>query len=125
MAAPTTTTTDEAVQTITIVAKYDIQTLIGYTRPPADGTEPSMDDLASEHPLYRDVRSANVFDVRGFEDQFTLETDGFQYFKLPSIPGQGVVDFENELDPKIMGIYYAGMSEWFAKEYGSSPSRSY
>ena len=125
MAALTTTTADEAAQTIRVVAKHDIQTLIGYTRPRAGGGEPSMDDLASEHPLYRDVRSANVYDVRGFEDQFTLETQGFQYFKLPSIPGQGVVEFENELDPKIMGIYYAGMAEWFAKEYNYSPSKSY
>jgi hypothetical protein len=117
MAALTTTTADEAVQTIRVVAKHDFQTLIGYTRPPPAGGEPSMDDLASEHPLYRDVRSANVYDVRGFEDQFTLETNGFQYFKLPSIPGQGIVEFQNELDPKIMGVYYAGMSEWFAKEY--------
>ena len=120
MAALTTTIADEAI-TIKVVAKHGIQTLIGYTRPPVDGGEPSMDDLTSEHPLYRDIRSSHVYDVRGFEDQFTLETHGFQYFKLPSIPGQGVVDFENELDRNIMGIYYAGMSEWFAKEYRIRP----
>ena len=76
MSALTTTTANEAI-TIKVVAKHDIQTLIGYTRPPVDGGEPSMDDLTSEHPLYRDIRSSYVYDVRGFEDQFTLETHGF------------------------------------------------
>lgn len=117
MAATATITVDEAIPPLKLIAKHDIKTMIGYTRPPATGGEPSMDDLASEHPLYRDVRTADVYDVRGFEDQFTLEENGFQYFKLPSIPGEGVVNFENESDPMILAVYYQGMAEWFAKEY--------
>ena len=100
---------------LSLPAKHDFTTLIGYTRPPADGSQPSMDDLASEHPLYRDIRKATVFDVRGSEDRFKLEEHGFRYYKLPNIPGEGVVDFTNEEDPKILGIYYAGMSQWFAQ----------
>jgi hypothetical protein len=116
MATVTTTAANDPTETIRLVAKHDFKTLIGYTQPPPDGGEPSMDDLASEHPLYRDVRSANVYDVRGFEHQFNLEEHGFQYYKLPNIPGEGIVNFNDEQDPMILAVYYAGMSEWFAKE---------
>ena len=94
----------------------DFTTFIGYTRAPADGTEPRMDDLASDHPLYRDVREARVIDVRGSRTDFNLETHGFQYYKLPQVPGEGLVDFQDENDSKIMSLYYAGMCEWFAGE---------
>ena len=87
---------------------------IGYTLRPLDGTQPPMDDLANENPLYREVRRAKISNVRGTEHNFTLEENGFQYFKLPSIPGDGLVDFENEGDPKILELYYKGISEWFA-----------
>ena len=117
MASTTTNTTTHDAGKIKLAAAHDFRTLIGYTRPPADGSEPSMDALASEHTLYRDVRNANVYDVRGLEDKFNLEEHGFQYFKLPRIPGERVVNFKNESDPKILGIYYTEMAEWFAKEY--------
>lgn len=93
----------------------DFTTLIGYTLAPADGSQPRMDDLASDHPLFREVRTAAVSDVRGRENDFTLEKNGFQYFKLPEVPGEGIVDFTDENDPKIMGMYYSGMCDWFAK----------
>ena len=73
-----------------------------------------MDDLASENPVYRDIRKAKVHDVRGQEGSFNLEEHGFQYYKLPAIPGEGTVDFHNEQDPMILGIYYPGIAEWFA-----------
>ena len=57
-----------------------------------------------------------MYDVRGFEHQFNLEEHGFQYYKLPHIPGEGIVYFNDEQDPTILGVYYAGMSEWFAQE---------
>ena len=97
-----------------LTGKHDFTTLIGNTRPPSDGSKPHMDDLASENPLYRDLRRATVFNVRGSENQFTLEEHGFQYYKLPDIPGAGIVDFQNENDQMILGLYYPGMAKWFA-----------
>ena len=96
-------------------AGKSFETLIGYTRGPADGSEPSVDDLASENPVYRDIRKAKVHDVRGQEGLFNLEEHGFQYYKLPAIPGEGTIDFHSEQDPLILGIYYPGIAEWFAK----------
>ena len=116
MATTTTEVVQERPSTVKLVGGHDFKTLIGYTRPPVDGSEPSMDDLASDHPTYREVRYAKVYDARGIEDQFRLQEHGFQYYKLPSIPGDGIVEFTNELDSKIMSLYYAGMSEWFAKQ---------
>ena len=99
---------------LSLKGDHGFYTLIGYTRPPVDGSEPRMDDLASDNPAYREIRRAKVIDVRGIEDQFTLEKNGFQFYKLPKIAGDNQVDFTNEGDPKIMSIYYAAMSQWFA-----------
>ena len=87
-----------AASSLSIHAKHDFATLIGYTVPPADGSEPSMDDLASEHPVYRDIRQAKIDDVRGNEDRFTLDKHGSQYYKLPSIPGDGSYERERSKD---------------------------
>lgn len=94
---------------------HDFTTLIGYTRPPVNGGEPRMDDLASDNPTFREIRETRIRDLRGMEDGFTLEKNGFQYYKLPQVPGDGIVDFTNEGDPRILDLYYAGMATWFAK----------
>ena len=104
------------VKAIPLKAGHDFTSLIGYTRPPINGSPPHMDDLATDNPLYREVRTAKIMDVRGRDEKFNLEQHGFQYFKLPQIPGDGIVDFTNEEDPKIMGVYYAGMADWFAQK---------
>lgn len=118
----TQTQTQTAIEnSFKIKAKHDFNTLIGYTKRPLYGGEPPMDDLASENPIFRDVRKAKVVDLRGAEDKFTLEKHGFQYYKLPEIPGNGIVDFTDENDPRILQLYYPGMSEWFAKVFVNAP----
>jgi hypothetical protein len=99
--------------------KHDFTGYVGYTCAPSDGSALNMDDLARDDPLFREVRSVHVEDVRGSEDTFNLEEHGFQYFKLPHIPGDGEIDFYNEEDPSILMIHYPGMAEWFAKQYSN------
>jgi hypothetical protein len=100
--------------------RYDFTGWIGYTRPPPEGSLLQMDDLASDHPQFREIRTVKISDVRGSESKFTLEKHGFQYLKLPDIPGEGVVDFYNEEDPNILRIYYPGMASWFAERYSTT-----
>lgn len=94
----------------------DFVTQLGYTIPAADGGNISMDDLATENPTFREVRQVKIHDVRDSPEDFKLDVHGFQYHKLPSIPGEGEVDFFNHDDPKIAEIHYKGMADWYAKE---------
>lgn len=96
--------------------KHDFVTAIGYTVPAADGSNIEMDDLSLEKPAFREVRQVKIHDVRDAHEDFTLDEHGFQYFKLPDIPGEGEIDFSNNDDPNIMKIHYKGMSDWLAKE---------
>lgn len=95
---------------------HDFTAAVGYTVPAADGANIDMNDLSMETPAFREVRQVKVHDVRSTQEKFTLDKHGFQYYKLPSIPGAGEVDFTNNDDPKIPQVHYKGMADWFAKQ---------
>lgn len=115
--APLMNTDDFGVEQSAKDTKHDLITTIGYTIPAADGGNIDMNDLSWEKPAYRDARQVRVHDVRGAEDHFSIDEHGFQYYKLPFIPGEREIDFANSDDPNIKDIHYKGMADWSAKQY--------
>lgn len=101
--------------------KGDFTTTIGYTLPPSDGVNLDMNELSLEKPQYREIRQVKLHDVRGAQQDFTLDEHGFQYYKLADVPGEGEVEFTNNEDPKIKKIHYKGMEKWLLREYVSTP----
>lgn len=99
---------------------HDFETTIGYTRGLADGSEPSMDDLAADKPGSTDVRRVKVHDIRGMAKSPTLDVNGFQAFMMNKIPGEDLIDWNNEKDPNIRSVYYQGLGEWFAGVIGAT-----
>lgn len=61
----------------------DVDTVLHYFKPNADGSPPHLAyvDKPETYKRVPDLQNVTVQDVRGKEDQFTLEKNGFQFYK--------------------------------------------
>jgi hypothetical protein len=61
----------------------DVDTVLHYFKPNADGSPPHPTYVDKPETYYREPEPHNVTvrDVRGKEDQYTLDKSGFQFYK--------------------------------------------
>lgn len=80
----------------------DVDTILHYFKPNADGSPPHPTYVDKPETYHREPESHNVTvrDVRGSEDNFTLDKNGFQFYKHVSTEK----DFLD--DEKIKAEYY-------------------
>lgn len=81
---------------------HDVITTFNYYKDPGDGSSPPsiFVDKPETYQLPAETRSALVHDIRGTEDKFTLDKNGFQIYKHQSVEK----DFVN--DEHIKKVYY-------------------
>ena len=92
----------------------DVKATVCYLQPNADGSPPAPDDtmnLTTADVLKHDYVEITVKDIRGSEDQYTLDKTGFQIVKHQTAIPQD--DFYN-LD-KIRSDYWAECEEVLKK----------
>ena len=80
----------------------DVDTVLNYFKPNADGSPPHATYVDKPETYHRENNSHNVTvrDIRGKEDQYTLDKSGFQIYKHVSKEK----DFLD--DEKIKAEYY-------------------
>ncbi|KAF2094794.1 hypothetical protein NA57DRAFT_60213 [Rhizodiscina lignyota] len=90
----------------------DVFSEFNYYMPPAGGiSEPSTNDLELILGTKdQDTRRLHVLDVRGKEDKFTLDQNGFRYVQLQSKM------IEPESDDHIKQVYYPELDEMLRRE---------
>ncbi|KAA8571393.1 hypothetical protein MFRU_026g00110 [Monilinia fructicola] len=95
---------------------HDIQAVLNYYLDPEDGSPPEPNYVNNPSSYDRPVHAVNVtvHDIRGSEDQYTLDTTGFQVVKHVSQEK----DFLDE--ERIKSIYYKETEELLKKETGAS-----
>ena len=97
-----------------------VQATLTYFVPPADGSRPyqymDADPKTGEHVrnFTREPVQVEVENVRGKEDSVTLDTAGFQFFKIPSKHTSFASDAE------IQAEYYPESIELIKKLTGAS-----
>lgn len=81
---------------------HDVITTFNYYKDPGDGSPPPPNDVSKPESYHQPVetRSAIVHDIRGTEDQYTLDKNGFQIYKHQSVEN----DFVD--DEQIKQVYY-------------------
>ena len=88
----------------------DVTTIFNYFKDPADGSPPTPNYANKPSTtVERDARQQVVHDIRGREDEYTLDTTGFQIFKHESVEK----DFADE--EHIKAIYYPETEELLKK----------
>lgn len=105
------TSSDRSYQPRDIIATFN------YYRDSEDGSPPEPTDVTKPQQIQREPISQQlkVFDIRGSEDQYTLDTTGFQIVKHSSVEK----DFRD--DDQIKSTYYPEMVELLKKTYFTSP----
>ena len=90
----------------------DITAVFNYYKDPADGSPPAPNYVDKPSSYVREPLSQTltVHDVRGSEDQYTLDTKGFQFVKHKSVEK----DFVD--DEKIKRVYYPEVEELLKRE---------
>lgn len=85
------------------IKPQDVDTTLNYYKPNADGSPPAPTYINKPETFKRDpeVHNVTIRDLRGKEDQYTLDGNGFQIHKHVSIEK----DFLDE--EKIKAEYYA------------------
>ena len=81
---------------------HDVFTTFNYYKDPGDGSPPPP-NIVNKPETYQqpaETRSAIVHDIRGTEDQYTLDKNGFQIYKHQSVEK----DFVD--DEHIKQVYY-------------------
>lgn len=91
---------------------HDIQAVLNYYLDPEDGSPPEPNYVTKPSSYDRPVHAVHVtvHDIRGSEDQYTLDTSGFQVVNHVSKEK----DFVNE--EKIKSDYYKEVEELLKKE---------
>lgn len=81
---------------------HDVNTTLNYYKDPPDGGPPPPNYVGKPESYERpvDTRSVLVHDIRGTEDQYTLDKTGFQIYNHQSVEK----DFVD--DEKIKKVYY-------------------
>ncbi|QSZ31932.1 hypothetical protein DSL72_001501 [Monilinia vaccinii-corymbosi] len=99
-----------------LTTPHDIQTVLNYYLDPEDGSPPKPTYMNKPNTYERPVHPVNVtvHDIRGSEDQYTLDTTGFQVVNHASQEK----DFEDE--ERIKSIYYKETEELLKRETGAS-----
>jgi hypothetical protein len=82
---------------------HDVDTVLHYHKPNADGSppKPTYVDRPETYERPSEVHPVTVRDVRGKEEDYTLDGNGFQFYKHTSTEK----DFAD--DQKIKEAYYA------------------
>jgi len=99
-----------------------VPSTLNYFTPPTDGTKPYAHINADPATGIRkrnwefSVITKNIENVRGSEDQYTLDSAGFQFFKAPT--QLSADEFENE--QTVQGTYYDEQAELVKKLTGAS-----
>ena len=89
---------------------HDVHATMQYYKPKVDGTGPDLDDLAIIFgPKDMDSREVIVHDIRGKEDLYRLDENGFQVVKHSS----SMDDYSDE--SKITSVYYPEIEELLLK----------
>lgn len=81
---------------------HDVHTELHYYKDPGDGSPPAPIYIGKPETYQRpaETRSVLVHDIRGTEDQYTLDKTGFQIYKHQSVEK----DFLD--DEQIKKVYY-------------------
>jgi len=97
-----------------------ITTPLNYFTPPLDGTRPwsniNADPTTGKRDRNYELREINtqVENLRGKEDQYTIDKNGFQFFKVPT----AVTNFDD--DERVQQEYYTEQAELIKKLTGAS-----
>jgi len=96
--APTTTTTKEA----PTKTKHNVPTTLNYYKDPGDGSEPKPSYVGKPETYERPSEPLDtvVTDIRGDEEKYSLDKNGFEIYRHTSIEK----DFDD--DEKIKREYY-------------------
>ncbi|KAL7280146.1 hypothetical protein PYCCODRAFT_1359188 [Trametes coccinea BRFM310] len=103
--------------TASVLTPHDVPTTLNYYAPIGDEApyqyveEPPKDTPPNN--IGTDPRTVLVHDARGHEDEFTLDKNGFQYVKWPS------VEKEFDDDERIKAQYYPEVEEILKKVAGA------
>ncbi|TAQ86193.1 hypothetical protein B7494_g5485 [Chlorociboria aeruginascens] len=94
----------------------DVETTFNYFKDNADGSPPEPNYISRPTSYVREMDSRRlvVHDIRGSEDQYTLDTTGFQIYKHESAEK----DFLD--DDQIQQFYYPETEELLKKATGAS-----
>jgi len=89
----------------------DVVAIFNYYKDPEDGSPPEPNDVTKPQTYQREPISQKntVHDIRGSEDQYTLDTTGFQIVNHKSVE-KNFVD-----DEQIKSIYYSEIEEILKK----------
>lgn len=89
----------------------DVTTIFNYFKDPADGSPPAPNyaNKPSTITPEKDSRQQVVHDIRGREDEYTLDTTGFEIFKHESVEKT----FDDE--ERIKAVYYPEVEELLKK----------
>lgn len=76
------------------IGTQDVQTVLNYHKPNADGSPPHPSYIDRPETFDREFEShpVTVKDVRGRENEYTLDSNGFQFYRHPSVEKDFVVD---------------------------------
>jgi hypothetical protein len=97
----------------------DIQATVNYLKENEDGSPPDPVYIGhgpqKEPPKEENSRVVKIHDIRGTEDEYTLDKDGFQILKHSSA--------EKEFldDEQVRRVYYEEVEELLKKVYVTSP----
>ena len=82
--------------------QHDVLTTLYYYKDPGDGSEPAPSYVGKPETYERPSEPLNVVvsDVRGSESQYTLDKNGFEYFK------RGSTETAFNDDDHIKSVYY-------------------
>jgi hypothetical protein len=89
----------------------DVTSTFNYYRDPIDGSPPAPIDVCNPPAVPRVPikKEAIVHDIRGSEDQYTLDKEGFQFVKHRSVEK----DFVD--DDRVTSVYYREIEDLVQK----------
>lgn len=114
--SPAPTYEPQTIQTATppkITGAQDVDTVLNYHKPNEDGSppHPTYIDRPETYERPVDPRHVTVRDVRGRESEFTLDKNGFQFYR-------NTADEKDFLDDeKIKSGYYAEVEQLLKDAY--------
>jgi hypothetical protein len=102
---------DPVSQTSQLPKPRDVITTLHYYKDPADGGPPHASYTDRPETYYRepDSKQVTIHDIRGTEDQYTLDKTGFQIVKHASAE-KGFLD-----DDQIKQVYYPEVEDLLKK----------
>jgi hypothetical protein len=97
---------------------HNVSTTLNYYKDPGDGSEPPATYVGKPETYERPYEPLDVVvqDVRGQEDQYTLDKNGFQIYRHKSVEK----DFLD--DELIKAVYYPETEQLLKDAYGPSIS---